>query len=183
MEWNQLQKIFDEGASKVINWLNNEYATLRSGRVNLNIFDRVKVLAYGEEMPLNQVANLQLASATQVIVKPYDRSQIKDIAKGISEANLNVNPQVSADSIRIIFPAPTEESRKINVKRAKEMLEEAKAKIRNVRKDVQGKYKNLKDVSEDLIRYFEDELNKITKKYNNTLEGIYSSKEKELMSM
>ena len=157
MEWNQLQKIFDEGASKVINWLNNEYATLRSGRVNLNIFDRVKVLAYGEEMPLNQVANLQLASATQVIVKPYDRSQIKDIAKGISEANLNVNPQVSADSIRIIFPAPTEESRKINVKRAKEMLEEAKAKIRNVRKDVQGKYKNLKDVSEDLIRYFEDE--------------------------
>ena len=183
MEWSQLQKSFEQEANKAIDWLNNEYAVIRSGRVNLNIFDRVKVLAYGSEMPLNQVANIQIVNATQVLIKPYDRSQMQEIAKGISAANLNVNPQVNADSIRIIFPAPTEEARKQNVKHAKELLENAKVKVRNVRKDVQGQYKNLEDVSEDLIKYFEEELNKITKKYNSTLESIYTNKEKELMSM
>ena len=90
---------------------------------------------------------------------------------------------VNADCIRINFPPQTEESRKLNVKKAKQILESAKIKIRDVRKNIQSLYKNNDEISEDLIHYFEDELNKITKKYNNDLENIFKKKEKELMSL
>jgi ribosome recycling factor len=141
------------------------------------------VQAYGEFMSLNQVANLQIVDARQILIKPYDRSQTTDIAKAILSANINVNPQVNPDSIRLIFPAQTEESRKINVKKCKELLEIAKQSLRDVRKTIQNKYKGLKDLSEDVIHYFEDELNKITKNYNNKLEEAFAKKEQELMKI
>ncbi|MCF0227540.1 MAG: ribosome recycling factor [Malacoplasma sp.] len=183
MEWNELKEMFEMGATEISTWLNNEYGTIRSGRVSLNVFDKVRVMAYGEEMKLNQVANIQIVSATQVLIKPYDRSQIQEILKGISTAQLNANPIVNPDSIRINFPAQTEENRKENVKRAKKLLEDAKVKIRDVRHEVQDEYKKLDGVSEDVIHYFEDELNKITKLWTGKLEQIYQAKEKELMSM
>lgn len=183
MEWSELQKQFEQGGNEVINWLNNEYSSIRSGRVNVSVFDHVRVMAYGEEMKLNQISNIQIVNATQVLIKPYDKSQIQDILKGISNANLNVNPIVNPDCIRINFPAQTEENRLENVKKAKKFLEDAKVKIRDVRRDVQDKYKKLDNVSEDLIRYFEDELNKITKRYNEQLEKIFAEKEKSLMTI
>ncbi len=183
MEWNTLKQEFETGANKVTNWLNQEYGLIRTGRVSLSIFDKVRVNAYGSEMKLNQVANIQIVNATQVIIKPYDKSQTQEILKGITVANLNVNPIVNPDSIRINFPPQTEESRKASVKQAKKLLEDAKIKIRSVRQDVQAMYKKLDSVSEDLIRYFEDELNKITKKYNSDLESRYNAKEKELMTL
>lgn len=183
MEWTELQKVFEMQSATIINHVNDEYSRIRSGRVSLNILDIVKVQAYGEYMSLNQIANLQIVDARQILIKPYDRSQCTDIAKAIMASNLNVNPQVNPDSIRLIFPAQTEESRKINVKKCKEILEHAKQSLRDVRKVVQNKYKNLKDISEDAIRYFEDELNKITKTYNNKLEDIFNKKEQELMKL
>ncbi|MDR3330324.1 MAG: ribosome recycling factor [Mycoplasmataceae bacterium] len=184
MEWNTLKEEFELEASIVIDWLNDEYARIRSGRVSLNILDVVKVEAYGEVMSLNQIANLQIVDARQILIKPYDRAQNHDIAKAITASPLNVNPQVNADNIRLIFPSQTEENRKQNVKKAKEILEVAKTKLRNVRKEVQDQYKKVKDtVSEDLIRYFEEELNKITKEYNNKLEDTFNHKEQELMKI
>jgi ribosome recycling factor len=164
--------------------MNDEYVRIRSGRVSLNILDIVKVEAYGEMLNLNQISNLQIVDARQILIKPYDRSQIHDIAKAITASPLNVNPQVNADNIRLLFPSQTEENRKQSVKKAKETLEIAKSKLRNVRKEVQDQYKKVKDeVSEDLIRYFEEEINKITKEYNNKLEGIFNKKEQELMKI
>lgn len=183
MEWRELQQIFDMQATAVVNHINDEYSRIRSGRVSLNILDVVKVQAYGEIVSLNQIANLQIVDARQILIKPYDRSQNTDIAKAIMAANINVNPQVNPDSIRLIFPAQTEESRKINVKKCKEILENAKQSLRDVRKVVQNKYKGTKDISEDTIRYFEDELNKITKTYNNRLEDTFNKKEQELMKI
>ena len=183
MEWNELKEMFEMGAEDVSNWLNNEYGTIRSGRVSLSVFDKVRVMAYGEEMKLNQVANIQIVSATQVLVKPYDRSQIQEILKGISASQINANPIVNPDCIRINFPAQTEENRKENVKRAKKLLEDAKIKLRDVRREVQDEYKKLDGVSDDLIHYFEEEFNKITKLWTGKLEQIYQNKEKELMSM
>ena len=183
MEWNELKEMFEMGADDVSKWLNNEYGTIRSGRVSLSVFDKVRVMAYGEEMKLNQVANIQIVSATQVVVKPYDRGQIQEILKGISISQINANPIVNPDCIRINFPAKTEETRKENVKKAKKLLEDAKVKLRDVRRVVQDKYKKLDGVSEDVIHYFEDELNKITKQWTTKLEQAYQAKEKELMSM
>ena len=183
MEWKDLQTKFEEQANKSIKWINNEYSLINSGRISVSIFNNVKVAAYDSMMPLNQVSNIQIVNATQVVIKPYDMSLIQEIAKGINQANLNVNPIVNADCIRINFPPQTEESRKLNVKKAKQILESAKIKIRDVRKNIQSLYKNNDEISEDLIHYFEDELNKITKKYNNDLENIFKKKEKELMSL
>ncbi|GHU47012.1 ribosome-recycling factor [Bacilli bacterium] len=163
--------------------MEDEYSRIRSGRVSLNILDVIKVEAYGEMMSLNQIANMQIVDARQILIKPYDRSQMHDIAKAITASPLNINPQVNADNIRLIFPSQTEENRKQNVKKAKEALETAKQKLRNVRKEVQDKYKKLDGVSEDLIRYFEDELNKITKLHNTKLEEQFTKKEKELMTI
>lgn len=183
MEWSTYQKEFETKANVIVNWLNSEFNLIRSGRVNVSLFDKVTVLAYGEEMKLNQVANIQIVNATQVLIKPYDRSLIQEILKGIAKANLNVNPIANPDSVRINFPAQTEEGRKTNVKKAKQVLEQSKIKIRDIRKDIQLAYKKLDNVSEDLIHYFEDELNKITKKYNSQLESLFENKEKELMTL
>ena len=183
MEWSAYQKEFETKANIIVNWLNSEFNLIRSGRVNVSLFDKVAVLAYGEEMKLNQVANIQIVNATQVLIKPYDRSLIQEILKGIAKANLNVNPIANPDSVRINFPAQTEEGRKTNVKKAKQVLEQSKIKIRDIRKDIQLAYKKLDNVSEDLIHYFEDELNKITKKYNSQLESLFENKEKELMTL
>jgi ribosome recycling factor len=163
--------------------MDDEYSRIRSGRVSLNILDVVKVEAYGEMMSLNQIANMQIVDARQILIKPYDRSQMHDIAKAITASPLNINPQINADNIRLIFPSQTEENRRQNVKKAKEILETAKQKLRNVRKEVQDKYKKLDGVSEDLIRYFEEELNKITKLHNTKLEEQFAKKEKELMTI
>lgn len=183
MEWRELQHTFEIQATSVINHLNDEFSRIRSGRVGLNILDVVKVQAYGEYMSLNQIANLQIVDARQILIKPYDRSQSTDIAKAIMSANINVNPQVNPDNIRLIFPAQTEENRRSNVKKCKELLEHAKQSLRDVRRIVQNKYRDLKDISEDMTRYFEDELNKITKTYNNKLEDIFNKKEQELMKL
>lgn len=183
MEWSTYQKEFETKANVVVNWLNSEFNLIRSGRVNVSLFDKVTVLAYGEEMKLNQVANVQILNATQVLIKPYDRSLIQEILKGIAKVNLNVNPIANPDSIRINFPSQTEEGRKVNVKKAKQVLEQSKIKIRDIRKDIQLSYKKLENVSEDLIHYFEEELNTITKKYNSQLESLFENKEKELMTL
>ena len=183
MEWSTYQKEFETKANTVVNWLNSEYNLIRSGRINVSLFDKVFVLAYGEETKLNQVANIQILNATQVVIKPYDRSLIQEILKGIAKANLNVNPIANPDSIRINFPSQTEEARRENVKKAKQVLEQSKIKIRDIRKDIQSAYKKLDNISEDVIHYFEDELNKVTKKYNSQLENLFANKKKELMTL
>lgn len=183
MEWNNLKEEFELGCIEPIDWMNNQYSKIRSGRVSLSILDNVKVEAYGELMNLNQIANMQIVDARQIMVKPYDNSQIKDIALGISKANIGVNPQVNADNIRLIFPPLSEENRKENVKKAKEILEETKERIRNVRRHVQSMYKKLDSVSEDLIKYFDDELDKITKLYNSKIEEIFNKKSEELLKI
>lgn len=184
MEWNTLKSEFETESHKVIEWINNEYGRIRSGRVSLTILDVVRPHIYGESLPLNQVANIQIVDSRQFLIKPYDRSQLQEIAKAITASPLGVTPQISTDSIRLVFPTQTEENRKLNVKKAKETLEVAKTKLRGVRKHVQDIYKKQSDtVSEDLIHFFEDELNKITKIYNDKLESLFYTKEIELMKV
>ena len=183
IEWKELQDEFELNSEEVFEWLQNEYSKINSGRVNPNMFNGLKVDAYGAPTSLIELANTQAVDARQLLIKPYDRNLIKDIAKALAESNYGVNPQINPDCIRIIFAPLTEESRKVNVKKAKEYLEQAKIKIRNVRQDIQSQYKKLDNVSEDLIKYFEEELNKFTKLMNAKAEEIFEKKEKELMSL
>jgi ribosome recycling factor len=101
----------------------------------------------------------------------------------LNNSNIGVTPQLNIDSIRLLFPPITEENRKQNVKKAKEILEQTKIKIRNARQDIQAKYKKNSELSDDTIKYFEDELNKATKQFNATAEALYQKKEKELLQI
>lgn len=183
IEWNNLKNEFDKNSQTVLTWLQNEFSKINSGRVNPNMFNQLKVNAYGEWTPLMSLANVQAVDARQLVIKPYDRSLIKDIAKALAESEYRVNPQVNPDCIRIIFAPLTEETRKEAVKKAKEHFNQAMQKVRNVRQDIQAKYKKAADVSDDDIRYFEDQLNKVTKEFNKKLEEVFARKEKDLMSL
>ncbi len=183
LDWNTLKAQFDKGSQQVVTYLQNEFQKINSGRVNPNMFNQLRVEAYGEKTPLMQLANVQAVDARQLLIKPYDRSLIKEVAKALAESEYHVNPQVNPDCIRIIFAPLTEETRKEAVKKAKEYFNQAMQKLRAVRQEVQAKYKKAPDVSDDDIRYFEDQLNKITKEANKKLEDIFANKEKDLMSL
>ena len=183
IDWKDLKDEFELGSLEVFEWLQNEFAKINSGRVNPNMFNQLRVEAYGEKMPLIQLANVSAVDARQLLIKPYDRSLIKDVAKALAESEFHVNPQVNPDCIRIIFAPLTEETRREAVKKAKEYFNNAKERIRTVRQSVQVKYKRAEDISDDDIRYYEDQLNKATKEANAKLEEILAKKEKDLMSI
>ena len=132
VEWIELKKEFEQNFAKIKLWLSEEFAKINSGRVNSNIFNRIKVDAYGQILPLMQLANISSIDARQLLIKPYDHNLLKEIVKAVAESEYRVNPQINSDSIRVIFPPLTEQTRKESVKKAKIYLEQAKIKIRNV---------------------------------------------------
>ncbi len=183
IEWIELKKEFEQNFIKIKTWLSEEFAKINSGRINSNIFNHIKVNAYGQFLPLIQLANISSIDARQLSIKPYDHNLLKEIAKSIAESEYHVNPQISGDFIRVIFPPLTEETRKESVKKAKTYLEQAKIKIRNIRQQIQAKYKKDNTLAKDLVRYFEDELNLVTKNANKDVEQAFIKKEKDLMTL
>ena len=115
--------------------LEENLATIRTGRANSQILDRVHVDYYGEPTPINQIARISVVEGTQLVIKPYDRSTVKAIAHAIQAANLGLNPQAEADQIRILVPQLTQDRRKQLAKDAQKFAEECKVAIRNIRRD------------------------------------------------
>lgn len=181
--WKEYEEIYKLEKEKAFKWLHGEYAKLKAGVANPNILDSVRVHAYGEMMQINQVANISLPDPRSLVIKPYDKSIIKDIAAGINAANLGLNPQVDADLIRIVFPTPTEDSRKELAKKAKSISEELKVKIRLIRQDLQDKFKKEEGVLEDDKKHFQNELDNLTKKINQEIDQLYNDKQKEIMKI
>ncbi len=182
-DWKKYESLFNEEKQKAFSWLNSEYAKLQVGRANPNILDSVRVEAYGEMMQINQVANISVPEPRSLVIKPYDKSILKDIATGINAANLGLNPQVDADLIRINFPAPTEDSRKQLAKKAKTLVEDLKVKVRLIRQELQDQFKKEENLLEDDKKHFQTELDAYTKKVNAEADEVYANKEKEIMKI
>lgn len=183
MEWKVFEDNFSEKAKNVINWLEEEFAKLRTGRVLPSALDHLKVEAYGELQPIKNIANISSPEPRVLIIKAYDPSIYKDIAAAINaDATLGVNPQIDADKIRLSFPALTEDMRKDIVKKAKAISEDAKIKIRKIRQAIQDEYKKI-ELSEDDKKYFNSELDKITKQHNEKIETLLNNKTKDIMSI
>jgi len=183
MVWNDLKNKFISEFNQVTKWINDEYSKIRCGRVNINIFNDLKVEAYGEHMPINQVGNIQVLDARTVVIKPYDKSTMKELLKTLNAANLGGNVQDDTDKAKITFPPVTEENRREYSKKAKVILEQAKTRVRQIRENVKSMWKNDKTVTDDMSKHFENELNNITKNSNSELENIYAKKDKELMTI
>lgn len=176
----------EEKMKKVIEAFQKELQSIKTGRANPAILSRVKVSYYGSDMPLNQVAAISVPEATILMVKPFDKSILRDVEKAIQMADLNLTPQNDGTVIRIIFPPLTESTRKESVKNVKVQGENMKISIRNVRRDINDELKDLEKeglISEDDLKNFMDKSQKITDKYIQEIDNVCKDKEKTIMEL
>ena len=164
---NEKLKIYDEKMQKTIHALDTELASIRAGRANPNILNKLTVEYYGTPTPIQQVANISVPEARMIQIQPWEKKIIKDIEKAILMSDIGINPTNDGTVIRLVFPELTEERRKELVKDVKKKGEASKVAVRNIRRDGNDAFKKLKgtDVSEDEIQDLEDQIQKLTDKY------------------
>ncbi len=172
-----------EGALKS---LENDFATVRTGRASTHLLDRVMVSAYGSDMPLNQVATISVPEARLLTVQPFDKTLMKDIEKALLEAQLGLTPSNDGQIIRLPIPALTEERRKEYVKLVHKMAEEARIAVRNVRRDIMNDVKKQEkdgDLSRDEAARAQDEVQKITDTEIKSVDDAMARKEAEILEV
>lgn len=174
----------EERMDKAISILKNQLAGIRTGRANPGLVDSLKVEVYGSQTPMKQLASVGAPEATQIVVRPYDPSTIKDIEKAIIGSGLGFAPQNDGRIIRINVPPLTTETRRKMVSRIKELTEEAKISIRNVRRDgnkAAEQEEKDKLLTEDQLATIKDEVQELTKKYEATAGELAKNREADVM--
>ncbi len=177
---------YEMDIEKAINHYKSELATLRAGRANPRILDKVMVDYYGNPTPLNQMANISVPEARMLIVSLWDASMIRQVSKAIVESDLGLNPSDDGKIIRLIFPALTEERRVLLVKDAKKISENCKIHLRNARRDAMDAIKLMKkdnDITEDDQKVYEKEVQDMLNNANKNVEDIFKDKEKDIMEV
>lgn len=170
---------------KTLEALKNDMNTIRTGRANATMFDKVRVDYYGQKSPLNQVAQISIPEARTVVISPFDKSLIVEIEKAILVADLGLNPSNDGKVIRISIPALTAERRKELVKQAKSMAENFKTTIRNIRRDGNDDLKKMQkasEITEDELKKQNDDLQKLTDKFIADIQSVCDQKEKEILA-
>ena len=161
----------------------DELKKVRTGRAHPDMLAGVKVEAYGQWMPLNQVANVTVSGGTMLLVTPYDPSTIPGISNAIrSDSSLGLNPADDGRVIRVPIPPLTEERRKEIVKTASKFVEESKVKVRNVREDARKDLKSA-ELPEDAKKRAEKSIDDLTKEYNDKIDSFFKEKEAEIMQI
>ena len=181
----RIQK-YEEKMKKTLGSLEAELTTIRAGRANPHILDKLTVDYYGSPTPIQQVANITVPEARMIQIQPWESSLIKSIEKAILTSDLGLNPSNDGKLIRLVLPELTEERRKELVKDVKKKGEAAKVAVRNIRRDANDAYKKLKkeeDVSEDEIKELEDKVQKLTDKYIKDVDAAVEAKGKEIMTV
>ncbi len=172
---------------QIVDFFNQKMNSIRAGRAHPSMLDNVKVEAYGNLMPLNQVANILIADAQSLVITPFDPSTVKAIASAIrNDQSLGFNPSDDGRVVRVPIPPLTEERRREIVKQTHEKVEEAKISIRNARQDSIKEVKRLKDaksISEDDEKRYEKDIQDLVNRTNEKIEEIFKLKEKELMTV
>ena len=163
--------------------LESNLKTIRTGRANAQILDRIEVDYYGAPTPINQMAQIQVVEGTQLVIKPYDRSIVKNINSAIQAANIGLNPQAEGDLIRIQIPQLTEDRRKELAKEAQKFGEEAKVAIRNVRRDANEAIKKDKELREDEEKMALEDSQKLTDRFAKQIEEIVDKKKADILSV
>ena len=173
-----------DNMQKSVEATQRSFNTIRTGRANPAILDRVTVDYYGTETPLNQLANISTPEATMIMIQPYDKGSMGQIEKAIQMSDVGLTPNNDGQVIRLNIPPLTEERRKDLVKLASKMAEEGKVAIRNIRRDaiddVRKQEKN-SDISKDESRDLQDDIQKVTDKFTNKIDDLLKSKETDIM--
>lgn len=175
-----------EDLGNVIQYFKKDIANLRTGRANPALLDSVLVEVYGAKGPLNTVGTITVSDARSLVVSPWDKNALKEIEKGIVEANLGVGVVNEGDKIRVSIPIMTEENRKDLVKKLNEKMEKSRVSFRQVREEIKGDIEQAEDdkeISEDDRFKFIKELDEEIRKQNEQLKNIRDEKEKEIMTI
>ena len=178
--------VYEEKMTKTLESLDREYASIRAGRANPHLLDKITVDYYGSPTPLQQVGNISVPEARMIQIQPWESSLIKAIEKAILGSDLGITPSNDGKVIRLVFPELTEERRKELVKDVKKKGEQAKVAVRNIRRDGMDAFKKqskAKEISEDVYAELEDQLQKITDKYVAKVDKAIEAKSKELMTV
>ena len=183
---SEYTKLYEEKMGLCLNHLERELASIRAGRANPGVLDHLTVDYYGAPTPINQVAAVAVSEARVLTITPWDASLVRAVEKAILTSDLGINPTNDGRTIRLMFPAPTEERRKQLTKDVAKLGEEAKIAVRNVRRDAMDKFKALKkasEITEDDQKGLEEELQKITDREIKAIDKICEQKDREIMEI
>ena len=182
---NERLKTFNDKMQKSFDYLKDDLASIRAGRANPHVLDKIKVDYYGTPTPIQQVGNVSIPEARIIQIAPWDKTLIKDIEKAIMASDLGITPSNDGAVIRLVFPELTEERRKQLTKDIRKKGEDAKVAVRNVRRDGNDALKKLKgtEVSEDEIEDLNEEPQKITDKFIKDIDAAVEEKNKEIMTV
>lgn len=177
---------FSTKMEKTVGTLREEYATIRAGRANPHLLDKLRVDYYGQPSPIQQVANISVPEARVIQIQPWESKLIKEIEKAIINSDLGLTPSNDGKVIRLVFPELTEERRKELVKDVKKKAENAKVAIRNIRRDANELFKKqnkASEISEDEFKHLEDEVQKLTDRFILEIDKIMEDKSKEILTV
>ena len=178
-------KTYEEKMQKAYDFLLADYQTIRAGRANPHVLDKLKVDYYGTPTPIQQVGNITVPEARMIKIAPWEKSLIREIEKAIMASDIGITPNNDGTVIRLVFPELTEERRKDLVKDVKKKGEEAKVAIRNIRRDANDAFKKLAktEISEDEIKDLEDSVQKLTDKFIKKIDAAVDTKAKEILTV
>ena len=182
----EVNKEFDAKMQKTVDVVISDFASVRAGRANAAVLDKIMVDYYGSATPINQVAAISSPDPRSLMIQPWDASLLKAIEKAIQTSDLGINPQNDGKVIRLAFPQLTEDRRKELTKQVRKYAEGGKVAIRNIRRDAVDKFKAMQkksEITEDELKEFEKDLQDITDKRCKQLDELAEKKEKELMAV
>ena len=185
----EVDLIFEDMNEKIDKTMQNyisELRSIRAGRANPHILDKVVADYYGTPTPINNMANISVPEARLLVIAPWDKSQLKSIEKAILAANIGINPNNDGQVIRLVFPELTEERRRSTVKEAKNLVEEAKIVMRNARREAIDELKKIQKAStitEDDLRNFTEDIDKNLAKKTEEVDKLFKEKEQEILSI
>ena len=176
---------YEDKMKKALEFLEADYGSIRAGRANPHVLDKLRINYYGTPTPIQQVGNITVPEARIIQIAPWEKSLLKEIEKAILTSDLGINPTNDGNVIRLVFPELTEERRKDLVKDVKKKAEDGKVAVRNIRRDGNDSFKKLgkTEISEDEVKQLEEQLQKLTDKYIKDIDALMETKSKEIMTV
>lgn len=177
---------FDTKMTKTMNNMRGEFSSIRAGRANPAVLDKIRVDYYGTPTPINQMAAVSVSEARILVIQPWDKSSMKAIEKAIQTSDIGINPTNDGVVLRIAFPPLTEERRKELCKSVRKLAEEAKVAVRAIRRDANDKFKAMKknsEITEDDQKAYEADIQKLTDQYCKDIDTEAAAKEKEILEL
>ena len=179
-------KKYEDKMNKTLEVLKEDFGTIRAGRANPHVLDKIKVDYYGSPTPIQQVGNVSVPEARMIVIQPWDKSMLKAVEKAILTSELGINPTNDGSVIRLVFPELTEDRRKELSKEVKKKGDQAKVAIRNIRREAMDKLKAKKksgDLTEDDLKQAEKKTQDLTDKYCKEIDSMQEKKQKEIMEI